>query len=104
MADQNKIDCEINFRGPGLRIVIVGRGETRGRRPHLLRLRESVYQELKQYADGQTYLLVELALRKMIDELKRRPISEVEIIQAHDFDATPEDIRLLALNRGSADN
>lgn len=79
----------------GLRLVVVGRGETRGRRPHLLRLRESLYQELKEVADGQTYLLVEVALRRMIDELKARPVNPVEIIQAKDLDASQLDEHLL---------
>lgn len=79
----------------GLRLVVVGRGETRGRRPHLLRLRESLYQELKEVADGQTYLLIEIAMRRLIDDLKSRPVNPVEIIQAQDLDATQLDEHLL---------
>lgn len=79
----------------GLRLVVVGRGETRGRRPHLLRLRESLYQELKTVADGQTYLLIEIAMRRLINELKARPVSPVEIVQAQDLDATQLDEHLL---------
>ena len=79
----------------GLRLVVVGRGETRGRRPHLLRLRESLYQELKEVADGQTYLLIEIAMRRLIDELKSRPVNPVEVIQAQTLDATQFDEHLL---------
>lgn len=79
----------------GLRLVVVGRGETRGRRPHLLRLRESLYQELKEVADGQTYLLIEIAMRRLIDDLKGRPVNPVEVIQAQELDASQEDERLL---------
>jgi hypothetical protein len=79
----------------GLRLVVVGRGETRGRRPHLLRLRESLYQELKEVADGQTYLLIEIAMRRLIDDLKSRPVNPVEIIQAQDLDASQLDEHLL---------
>ena len=79
----------------GLRLVVIGRGETRGRRPHLLRIRESLYQELKSVADGQFYLLVETALRRMIDDLKTRPVNPVEMIRAEEMDACQEDERLL---------
>lgn len=80
----------------GLRLVVIGRGETRGRRPHLVRIRESLYQELKEVADGQFYLLVEIALRRMIDELKARPVNPVEMIKAEEMDATQEDERQVA--------
>ncbi len=79
----------------GLRLVVIGRGETRGRRPHLVRIRESLYQELKEVADGQFYLLVETALRRMIDELKARPTNPVEMIKAEEMDATQEDEKLV---------
>lgn len=90
MATKKKSEDE-----KGLRLVVVGRGETRGRRPHLLRLRESLYQELKTVADGQTYLLVEIALQRLIDDLKSRPVNPVEIIQAQTLDASQEDEHLL---------
>lgn len=93
MATKKKVSADEAEKG--LRLVVVGRGETRGRRPHLLRLRESLYQELKEVADGQTYLLVEIALRRLIDDLKSRPVNPVEIIQAQELDASQEDERLL---------
>lgn len=79
----------------GLRLIVIGRGETRGRRPHLVRIRESLYKELNEVAGGQFYLLVETALRRMIDDLKTRPISPVEIIKAETMDASREDERLV---------
>ena len=74
----------------GLRLVVVGQGETRGRRPHLLRLRESLVQELKIVADGQMYLLVEVALRHFIDELKLRP-DGLEVIRSSELEASSDD-------------
>ena len=74
----------------GLRLVVVGQGQTRGRRPHLLRIRESIFVELKQVADGQMYLLVELALQKFIAELKALPPG-IQVIQSHEMEPGPED-------------
>lgn len=78
----------------GLRLVVVGQGETRGRRPHLLRLRESIVQELKTVADGQLYLIVEVALRKFIDELRARPPG-VEVVLAGQLQPGADDEHLL---------
>lgn len=78
----------------GLRLVVVGQGETRGRRPHLVRLRESLISELKVVADGQMYLLLEVALRRFIDELRARP-EGLEVIRAVELEAGPEDDILL---------
>ena len=79
----------------GLRLVVVGTGETRGRRPHLLRLRESLISELKGVADGQTYFLVEIALRRLIDDLKSRPAG-IEVIQAAELEPSADDEALIA--------
>ena len=74
----------------GLRLVVVGQGETRGRRPHLLRLRESIVHDLKIVADGQMYLLVEVALQRFIDELKARP-DGLEVIRSSELEASSDD-------------
>ena len=74
----------------GLRLVVVGQGETRGRRPHLLRLRESLVQELKIVADGQMYLLVEVALRRFIDGLKLQP-DGLEVIRSSELESSSDD-------------
>jgi hypothetical protein len=78
----------------GLRLVVVGQGETRGRRPHLVRLREGLVAELREVADGQMYLLVEVALRRFIDELKKRPAG-IEVIQVSELEPGPADEHML---------
>ena len=78
----------------GLKLVVVGQGDTKGRRPHLLRLRESIVQELKVVADGQMYFLVEVALQRFIDELKARP-DGLEVIRAAELEADSSDLHLL---------
>jgi hypothetical protein len=77
-----------------LRLVVVGRGETRGRRAHLIRIRESLLQELYTVADGQVYLLIEIALRRLIDELKARPAG-IEAIQVQELLPSASDEYLL---------
>lgn len=77
----------------GLKLVVVGQGDTKGRRPHLLRLRESLVQELKIVADGQMYFIVEVALRRFIDELKTR--DGLEVILAAELEGGADDLYLL---------
>lgn len=78
----------------GLRFVVVGRGETRGRRPHLIRLREGLVRELREVADGQMYMLIEVAVGRFIQELKARPPG-IEVIQAGELEPGPADEHLL---------
>ena len=82
---------------PGLRVVIVGQGQTKGRRSHLLRIRETLFNDLKSLADGPLYLLVEQAIQAYVDDLKSRSASTVTIIQTVTIDSTSED--LLALEK-----
>lgn len=79
----------------GLKLVIVGTGQTRGRRAHLHRLRESLVQELKTVADGQLYMIIELALRRLIDELKARPPG-IEVIQVAELEPTQKDVEMVS--------
>ena len=51
-------------------------------------------QELKTVADGQMYLLVEVAVRRFIDELKARDPG-IEVIQVHELEPGPSDEHLL---------
>lgn len=77
-----------------LRMVVVGRGNTRGRRSHLVRLREGLVQDLQEVAQGPMYLLIERAVQGLIDELRARN-QGIEVIQATDFDANERDVRLV---------
>lgn len=78
----------------GLRLVVSGQGETRGRRPHLLRLREGLIQELNAISDGQLYLRVEVAITRLIAELKARPPG-IEVLTAAQLEPGPADEHLL---------
>lgn len=79
----------------GLRMVVVGQGTTRGRRPHLIRLRQSLLEEVKVVAGGsQLYLVIEIALRRLIDDLNARPPG-IEVIQVETLDPTPLDDAML---------
>jgi hypothetical protein len=78
----------------GLRLVVSGQGETRGRRPHLLRLRESLIQELNEVSDGQLYLRVEIAIRRLIDDLRTRPPG-IEVLTSTQLEPGPKDEHLL---------
>lgn len=80
---------------PGLRVVIVGQGQTKGRRSHLLRIRETLYNDLKSLADGPLYLVVEQAIQAYVDDLKSRSASTVTIVQAVNIDSTREDFLAL---------
>ena len=85
---------------PGLRVVIVGQGQTKGRRSHLLRIRETLYNDLKSLVDGPLYLVVEQAIQAYVDDLKSRSASTVTIVQTVNIDSTRDD--LLALEKYEA--
>lgn len=90
-----------HFKGPKRevkRLIIHGRGETRGRRGHMLRLREGLYDELRSLAAGQTYLIVEVALQRLINDLKAMPSPvEIQMIRAEDISANRTDEIALCL-------
>lgn len=65
-----------------LKLVVTGSGRTAGRRAHLIRLRESLLNDLKIHASGQLYLLIEVALQRLIEELKEQ--KGIAIIQVED--------------------
>ena len=70
-----------------LRLVVIGRGQTAGRTPNLVRLRPSVIKNLRQYADGPIYLLIEIAMEKLAEQLAARPAgSKLEIVRAEEMD------------------
>ena len=76
---------------PGLRVVIIGQGRTKGRRSHLLRIRETLYNDLKAIADGPFYLVVEQAIQAYVRELRSRSEETVTIVLADNIDSTQED-------------
>ena len=70
-----------------LKLVVIGRGQTAGRTPNLVRLRPAVIKNLRQYADGPIYLLIEIALEKLAEQLAARPAgSKLEIVRAEEMD------------------
>lgn len=72
-----------------LRLVVYGQGSTENRGPTLVRLDEGLREELTEVAQGQLYLLIEHALRKLIDDLKSRPAGQLQVIDAATMPATP---------------
>ena len=85
----------------GLRAVVVGQSETRGRRPHLLRLREALIQELNEVSDGQLYLRVEVAIAHWIKALRECPAG-IEVITAGQLEPGPKDEHLLDQRKAKA--
>ena len=75
----------------GLRVVIIGQGRTKGRRSHLLRIRETLYNDLKAIADGPFYLVVEQAIQAYVKELRSRSEETITIVLADNIDSTQED-------------
>lgn len=71
-----------------LKLVVYGQGTTEHRGPTLMRLSERLREELAEVAQGQLYLVVEVALRRLIDDLKARPPG-IEAISAEDIVASP---------------
>ncbi len=72
-----------------LKLVIYGQGATENRGATLLRMSDRLREELAEVAQGPLYLLIEVAIRRMIDELKARPPGNVQVIDAADIVAEP---------------
>ncbi|WP_296508448.1 hypothetical protein [Rhodoferax sp.] len=72
-----------------LKMVIYGQGSTENRGATLLRMSDRLREELAEVAQGPLYLLIEVAIRRMIDDLKSKPAGQVQIIDAATIVAEP---------------
>jgi hypothetical protein len=72
-----------------LRLVIYGQGTTEHRSATLLRVSDRLREELAEVAQGQLYLVIEYALRQLIDTLKAQPNGALMAIGAHEIIAGP---------------
>jgi hypothetical protein len=70
-------------------LVVFGQGETANRSSTLLRMSDRLREELAEVAQGQLYLVIEVALRRLIDELKALPPGSMQVINAADIKAEP---------------
>jgi hypothetical protein len=65
------------------KLIITGRGQLNGRAMHAMRLQPELIDRLKQVANGPVYLLVQVALEKMIAELEKS--EGIQVIKAEDL-------------------
>jgi len=65
------------------KLIITGRGQLNGRAMHAMRLQPELIERLKEVASGPVYLLVQVALEKMIEELKQS--ESIQVIKAEDL-------------------
>lgn len=65
------------------KLIITGRGQLNGRAMHAMRLKPELVERLKEVASGPTYLLVQVALEKMIAELQQT--EAIQVIKAEDL-------------------
>jgi hypothetical protein len=72
-----------------LRLVVYGQGSTENRGATLLRMSDRLREELAEVAQGQLYLLIEVAVREMIDRLKAAPAGNIRVIDAAEIVAEP---------------
>lgn len=72
-----------------LRLVIYGQGATEHRSATLLRVSDRLREELAEVAQGQLYLVIEYALRRLIKDLKAQPPGTLEAVGAHELVAEP---------------
>ena len=71
-----------------LKLVIYGQGATEHRSATLLRVSDRLREELAEVAQGQLYLLIEYALRRLINDLKASKAAPI-IVGAHEIIAEP---------------
>lgn len=72
-----------------LRLVIYGQGATEHRSATLLRVSDRLREELAEVAQGQLYLVIEYALRELIQTLKAQPPGTLKAVGAHELVAEP---------------
>ncbi len=78
------------------RLVVQGTSSLAWRGQTLLRIRPSLMAEVKSFCVGPTYLVIEHALEKLLDELKAMPEgSNPEWVDADDLAATEFDKQML---------
>lgn len=65
------------------RIMIVGRGQSHGRKLYAWRYRPDIIERLGKLVSGPTYLAVELALTRWLDELEKS--QALEIVRSEDL-------------------
>lgn len=63
------------------RLIILGRGHLNGRRPTLIRLSPELDARMKRLTDGPNYLVIQVALERLLDDLEKRS-GEAELIHA----------------------
>lgn len=68
-----------------LKLVVYGQGATENRGATLLRMSDRLREELAEVAQGPLYLLIEVAVRDMINKLKETPAGNVRVIDAADI-------------------
>jgi hypothetical protein len=68
------------------KLMIIGRGQLQGRAMHALRLRPELVENVKKVMAGPMYLIVEVALRRLIEDLAER--QEPLMIRAEDLDGS----------------
>jgi hypothetical protein len=78
---------------PELKLVVYGQGSTQNRPPTLLRMSERLREELSEVAQGPFYLLVEIAVQRMIKDLKSKPPGNMEVLSAADMIGQPAQIK-----------
>lgn len=66
------------------KLLIIGRGQLEGRAMHALRLKPELMEEVKNVAVGPMYLIVEVALRRLIEDLSER--QDPLMIRAEDLE------------------
>ncbi len=67
------------------RLMLLGRGQLHGRKLHAIRIKPEVVDRLAAIATGPMYLLIELAINRLIKELESRPASQIEVLRAEDL-------------------
>jgi len=65
------------------RLVILGRGQLGDRTPTLIRLRPQTLKRMKLLTDGPNYLIIQIALEKLFDELEKT--DEMQLVRAEDL-------------------
>lgn len=67
------------------RLIITGRGQLGNRAMHALRLPTDLVQQLKSLASGPTYLLVQIAIERLCEDLRNQDPGQIKVVKAEDL-------------------
>lgn len=73
------------------KLVVVNQSTSEGRFSLMFRVRPTLLKELREMTLGPSYIVIEYAIQKLLEDLKEQPQGTLLTLNAEDFNPTPAD-------------